>query len=92
MTPDDMFGYFIVMPVCGILALSLYFLPSIVARLRHHQSIAAIFVTNLLLGWTVIGWLILLFYSFSTPGSKGNNMTTNVNVNQNVAPWERRDS
>jgi hypothetical protein len=43
----------------------MYFLPSIVAGARAHQSTAAIFVLNLLLGWTVIGWVVALIWSLS---------------------------
>ncbi|MCF8878902.1 superinfection immunity protein [Hyphobacterium sp. SN044] len=41
----------------------LYFIPTIVALLRGHHNAFAIFLTNLLFGWTVIGWLITLIWS-----------------------------
>ena len=41
----------------------LYFLPSLVAGLRHHHQAAAIFLLNLLLGWTGIGWIGALVWS-----------------------------
>jgi hypothetical protein len=37
--------------------LGLYFLPAIVALSRGHHQQTAIVVLNLLLGWTVIGWV-----------------------------------
>ena len=40
----------------------LYFLPTIVAANRGH-GIALILVLNLFLGWTVIGWFILLVWA-----------------------------
>lgn len=43
----------------------MYFLPTIVAGVRGHQSMAAIVVLNLLLGWTMIGWLVALIWSLS---------------------------
>jgi hypothetical protein len=45
--------------------LGMYFLPSIVAGVRGHQSTAAIFVLNMLLGWTMIGWIVALIWSLS---------------------------
>ncbi|MEN0652072.1 MULTISPECIES: superinfection immunity protein [Hyphobacterium] len=41
----------------------LYFIPTLVALLRGHHNAFAIFLTNLLFGWTVIGWLITLIWS-----------------------------
>ena len=40
-----------------------YFLPSIVAFARSKRDAASIFVLNLLLGWTAIGWVIALVWS-----------------------------
>lgn len=41
----------------------LYGLPSVVAGLRRHNSGLAIFMLNMLLGWTVLGWIIALVWS-----------------------------
>lgn len=37
-----------------------YFLPSIVGAARHVPNIGSVVVINVLLGWTVIGWIISL--------------------------------
>ena len=42
---------------------SLYLLPSIVASSNKHVNLAAIFVLNLLLGWTILGWIIALVWA-----------------------------
>ena len=42
--------------------LAIYFLPSIVALVRRHLSAPAIIVLNLLLGWTVLGWIFALVW------------------------------
>lgn len=55
----------IVVIIVVAVALVLHFLPFIVALLRHHQDTAAIFILNLLLGWTFIGWIIALVWSFT---------------------------
>ncbi len=41
----------------------LYFLPTIIATARQHRFGLLIFLTNLLLGWTVIFWLVALAIS-----------------------------
>jgi Superinfection immunity protein len=40
-----------------------YFLPSIIAAARSKRDLASIFVLNLLLGWTAIGWVIALIWA-----------------------------
>jgi hypothetical protein len=40
----------------------LYFLPTIIASNRGH-SVAGILLLNLLIGWTGIGWIILLLWA-----------------------------
>jgi hypothetical protein len=46
-----------------VLAALVYFLPTVIALARGHHNGFAIFLTNLLLGWTMIGWLIALIWS-----------------------------
>jgi hypothetical protein len=49
---------------------AIYFAPWFVAGARKHPNSAAILTLNLLLGWTVIGWvaaLVWAFTSFSKP-------------------------
>ncbi|MGY3234091.1 hypothetical protein ACVMAJ_000981 [Bradyrhizobium sp. USDA 4448] len=60
-------------PVAGLMVISAvlisYFLPSIIAFGRGHHQRAAILLTNLLLGWTVLGWIAALIWSATaTPG------------------------
>ena len=40
-----------------------YFLPSLIGALRHKRNALALFVFNLLLGWTFIGWVIAIVWS-----------------------------
>jgi len=44
-----------------VLGILLYFLPAIIGR--HKRDAAGIFLVNLLLGWTVIGWIIALIWA-----------------------------
>jgi hypothetical protein len=52
----------IMIPVLMLCA-AIYFLPSIIALARHHHNAFAIFLLNLLLGWTVLGWVGSLVWS-----------------------------
>ena len=45
------------------LIFAVYFLPSIIAITREHKNKLAIFLLNLLLGWTVLGWVSSLVWS-----------------------------
>src|SRR6185437_8273552 len=42
-----------------------YFLPTIVAVLRRKASSLGIFLLNLFLGWTFIGWVVALIWALS---------------------------
>jgi Superinfection immunity protein len=46
-----------------LLALFAYFLPTVVAEARGHQNTGLIFLTNLLLGWTILGWIGALVWA-----------------------------
>lgn len=43
-----------------------YFMPAYIAFRRHHQRRVAIFTTNLLLGWTVVGGVAALMWSLTS--------------------------
>ena len=43
---------------------AIHFLPTIIAALRGGRSVVGIFLLNLFLGWTVIGWIIALIWAF----------------------------
>lgn len=43
-----------------IVVLLLYFLPVLIANKRRHHNTGAIFVVNLFLGWTFLGWVVAL--------------------------------
>jgi Superinfection immunity protein len=47
--------------VSFLLLTALYFLPSIIGRDKRHW--VGIFVVNLLLGWTLIGWVVAFLWA-----------------------------
>jgi hypothetical protein len=51
-----------------IFGVALYFLPSIIAAVRHTHNSTAILLLNLFFGWTMVGWFVaLLMAIFSMP-------------------------
>ncbi|QRR09745.1 superinfection immunity protein [Burkholderia sp. MS455] len=48
-----------------IVLLLLYFIPSIIAFRRHHHNRTAITALNVLLGWSVIGWIAALVWALT---------------------------
>ncbi len=53
---------FIFMPFFGF-GFLMYFLPSIIALARSKRDLLAIFLLNLFLGWSVIGWIVALVWA-----------------------------
>jgi hypothetical protein len=47
----------------GILVFAIYFLPSIIAY--NHRNGTSIFLVNLFLGWTFIGWVVAIVWAFT---------------------------
>ena len=41
----------------------MYFLPSIIALARSKRDLLSIFLLNLFLGWSVIGWIVALVWA-----------------------------
>ncbi len=51
-----------------IFGIGLYFLPAIIAAVRHTHNATGILLLNIFLGWTVVGWFVaLLMAIFSMP-------------------------
>ena len=55
-----------------IVSLGIYFLPAIVAFQRAHKNSASILVVNIFLGWTLLGWVVALAWSFTDNIPKNN--------------------
>jgi hypothetical protein len=50
--------------VVWLVIVAVYFLPSIVAKNRLVRNFAQIFILNLFLGWSFVGWVIALIMAF----------------------------
>lgn len=49
----------------SLLAAALYLIPWIIAARRDHHRRALISTVNVLLGWTVVGWGVALYWALS---------------------------
>ena len=52
-------------PEFSVLVALLFFLPTVIALLRNHHNWVPIALVNVLLGWTVLGWVVALVWSFT---------------------------
>ena len=54
-------GLGLVLKLLGVVVgLALYFLPTIIAMTRHTTKVLLVALVNLLLGWSLIGWVAAL--------------------------------
>ena len=59
-----------------LISLAAYFIPFIIAIIRGIKNSMSVFFLNLFLGWTVIGFFVLIFYASLT------NVKSNESVGQ----------
>jgi hypothetical protein len=59
--PDTLTSGFLIIGVC----IFLYLFPTVVAANRKHNNEGAILALNLLLGWTVLGWVIAMVWALT---------------------------
>jgi hypothetical protein len=58
----------LILEIAALMALAvLHFAPTFIAVWRKHPRRIAIFVINLLFGWTIVGWIVALVWSLSPP-------------------------
>jgi hypothetical protein len=57
-------GELLILLVIVLVSSPIYFAPLIVAFMRGHKSRTAIAVVNFLFGWSGVGWIALLIWSF----------------------------
>ena len=60
-------GHFFIFPFLtfpfGLFGIALYLLPTIVAVARGKKNILGIVLVNILLGWTLVGWIVALVWA-----------------------------
>ncbi|HAV0413339.1 TPA: superinfection immunity protein [Salmonella enterica] len=47
----------------------IYILPGIIASSRKHKNTTAIWILDIAFGWSCLGWLVALIWSFTNPGN-----------------------
>ncbi len=52
----------------GVLSVALYLLPFIIGEARGVPHLRSLFAINLLLGWTLVGWVAVLAMACRTEG------------------------
>jgi len=53
--------------VGGLIGTVIYFIPTIVAFKRNHINRVPIMLINLLLGWSLVGWVVAIAWAFKSP-------------------------
>jgi hypothetical protein len=43
-----------------IIGIALYFIPGIIAQVRHVPNSGSVWIINIFLGWTFVGWIVAL--------------------------------
>jgi hypothetical protein len=59
------FGGSAILVLISVVAIGIYFAPTIVAAIRRHPNTAPIVVVNILLGWTLVGYVVALAWSLT---------------------------
>ena len=80
--PDAVF-YAVLIIIYVVLAL-IYFLPALVAWRRKSPNLVTVLIVNLLAGWTVIGWLLPLWWAF-----KREKFKTPTSDTSGYSSWDR---
>ena len=59
---------FLIELIRPVLIGGLYFLPTIMVAVLQRRGGCGIFMLNLFLGWTILGWVIALIWAFVSDG------------------------
>jgi hypothetical protein len=73
-----------------LLLLSVYFLPAILAWFRKTPHLMNIFLLNLLLGWTIVGWVIAFKRVFASHTSHNKRKSQDVWTFINDRTWSEQ--
>jgi hypothetical protein len=52
---------------------AVYILPTFIAAARRHKNGAPIMIVNIMLGWTLVGWIVCFAWAFSAGGGSKKN-------------------
>ena len=63
-----------------VLLVEVYLFPAVIAWARRHRNRAAIILLDILLGWTLLGWVAAMVWAFTftdLPGDPGDEDASN---------------
>jgi hypothetical protein len=69
-----------------LIGLAVYFVPTVIAYVRRHRNTGAIAALNVLLGWTVLGWVIAFVWSLMH-GEAAVPITAAASPSERKCPW-----
>lgn len=72
--------------------LGFYFIPTGIANDRDHPQKTLIFLFNLLLGWTLIGWIICLFMALGDKGMNAKSNRKGARKCPQCAEWVKKEA
>ena len=78
--------------ILGIISLILYFLPTGIANDRDHPNHGMILLVNLFFGWTVLGWLICLFWALADKGPNAKSVKKGNKKCPQCAEWVKNEA
>lgn len=55
----------IALAMVALVLIFAYFIPTVIACARDHHNAGPIFLVNLLMGWTMFGWLAAFVWSLT---------------------------
>lgn len=64
----DAKGMFVLLLI-GAFGLLVYLIPTLIANDRKHPDLSSIAAVNILLGWSLIGWVVALAWALKTTGT-----------------------
>lgn len=69
----------------------IYFIPTFTAMSNHHRNTSGIFVLNIFLGWSLIGWVAALVWAISKsePATVDSLESSDKNDGDNYSKLER---
>jgi len=85
LTIGEIFG------ILGLIGIVFYFLPTFIAFNRKKSNKISIFLLNLFLGWTFIGWIVALIWAVSSDPQQAN-IIVNQQMNNGYMPSKSDDS
>ena len=73
--------------ICLFTLIFLYMLPCLFAAYRKHLNTGPIFIINIFLGWTFLGWVICLAWACSNNTASATSANHNDGKNPPIHPF-----